>query len=84
MFAEYFYAFRCEFIIGDVELFDIEMIEEHLFQSLISDVVIYKIQVLEPRVEILGYIKQYIVIDVATIQFQMYQFGVGPQKVDYQ
>lgn len=31
MFAEYFYAFRCEFIIGDVELFDIEMIEEHLF-----------------------------------------------------
>ncbi len=84
LLAETLNALEGESIVRDVELFQIQVVKEHLFQSLISDVIINQVEDAQSLSKLLRNIEEQIVIDLTTIQLQMDQIGKSPQETHQQ
>jgi len=71
-----------ESVVRDVELVEVEVAAvEHLFQPIVSDVVINDVERFEPLGKVLRYIEQAFIGDFAAVEFQVLQVGVAFEEL---
>jgi superfamily I DNA/RNA helicase len=77
LLAEALDALEGESVVGDEELFEVEVVEEHLLQSLVRYVVVDEVQDAQALREILGDVEEQVVVYLAAVELQVHQVGEG-------
>jgi hypothetical protein len=80
LLAEAFDALEGESVVGDEELFEVEVVEEHLLESLVSDVVVDDVEDAEALREVLAEVEEQVVADFAAVELEVHQVGEGLQE----
>lgn len=73
-------ALEGELVVGDVQLLEVQVVEEHLLEPVVADVVVDQVQDPQSLREVLRDAEQQVVVYLATVQLQVHQVGEGLQE----
>ena len=74
-------AFMSESVVRNVKLVEVKVAAvEHLFEPIVSDMVVDDIERLESLGEVFGDVEQTLITDFAAIELEVFQVGVALEK----
>ena len=75
-------AFMSESVVRNVKLVEVKVAAvEHLFEPIVSDMVVDDIERLESLGEVFGDVEQTLITDFAAIELEVFQVGVALEKL---
>jgi len=75
-------AFMSQSVVRNVKLVEVEVAAvEHLFEPIVSDMVVDDIEGLESLGEVFGDVEQTLITDFAAIELEVFQVGVALEKL---
>ena len=75
-------AFMSESVVRNVKLVEVKVAAvEHLFEPIVSDMVVDDIERLESLGEVFGDVEQTLITDFAAIELKVFQVGVALEKL---
>ena len=82
IFVESLNAFMSESVVRNVKLVEVKVAAvEHLFEPIVSDMVVDDIERLESLGEVFGDVEQTLITDFAAIELEVFQVGVALEKL---
>lgn len=73
-------ALEGQLVVGDVQLLEVQVVEEHLLEAVVGDVVVDQVQDAQALREVLGDAEQQVVVDLAAVELEVDQVGEGLEE----